>query len=182
MITQQTPWGVLGDLQVSKCLCLSVCLYLCVSVYLKPSTDFLCSAPEIEASPVDEPEPSSRFFGLCELQTNSVSHISQTVGEDPLGPAAVCSAARITRGLWSHSAAAHFAGKEWDDVMLFALHQHALIGCIMEEIGWGTNAIITPLSWFYGASSSYQKHDYSNSYCHTVYIYTVSCTPIYTLI
>lgn len=64
------------------------------------------------------------FWVLCELQTNSVLHISQTEREDPLGPAAVCFTTGITRVLWSHSAMAHFAGKEWDDVMLFALHQH----------------------------------------------------------
>lgn len=41
-------------------LCLSVSM--CVCVYLKPSTDFLGSAPEIEASPVDEPALSSVFW------------------------------------------------------------------------------------------------------------------------
>lgn len=64
------------------------------------------------------------FFGLCELQTNSASHISQTVGEDPVGPAAVCPASGITWGLWSHSATTHVAGKEWDDVMLFVMLEH----------------------------------------------------------
>ncbi len=40
-----------------------ICAYLFVCVLLKPSTDFLCAAPEIEASPVDEPE--LRFLGSC---------------------------------------------------------------------------------------------------------------------
>lgn len=43
--------------------------------------------------------------------------------EDPSGPAVVCAATGITRVLWSHRAAAHFAGKERDDVMLFVQHQ-----------------------------------------------------------
>ena len=47
---------------------------------------------------MDEPE-LPLFFGLCGLQTNSISHISLTVGEDSLGPAAVCFATGITRGL-----------------------------------------------------------------------------------
>lgn len=142
--------GCFGDLQVSKCLC--IYLFVCACIF-KPSADLLCSAPEIDDSPVDEPELSPGFFlGSCGLQTNSVSHISLTVGEDPLGPAAVCSATGITRGLWSHRATAHFAGKERDDVMLLARHQRALIWCTMEERG--CKARITPPLWFYEASSS----------------------------
>ena len=73
--------GCFWDLQVTKCLCIflpiclcvCVCLCVCECVCLKPSTDLLCSAPEIESSPVDEPELGSVFLGLCGLQTNSVS-------------------------------------------------------------------------------------------------------------
>lgn len=90
--------GVFGDLQVSKCLCIfvSVCVRACMfkSVYFF----FLCYAPEIETSPVDEPELSSVFFSffvrLCGW--DSILHISLTVVEDALGPAAVCSATGIT--------------------------------------------------------------------------------------
>lgn len=117
---------------------LSVCvsyLFVCAGVYLKLYADFLCSAPEIEDSPENEPELRSVFLVLCGLQTNSVS---LTVREDALGPAAVCSGIGITRGLWSHRATAHFAGKKQDDVMLLA-QQHTLIRCAMGEKGWGTD-------------------------------------------
>lgn len=51
--------GCFWDLQVSKCLC--IYLFVCACIF-KPSADFLCSAPEIEASPVDEPELSPAFW------------------------------------------------------------------------------------------------------------------------
>lgn len=102
-------------------------------MHLKLFTDVLYSAPEIEASPVDEPELTIFFF-LGGLQTNSVSHISLTVGvEDPLGPAAVCSATGLTRGLWSHRATAHFAGKEQGDVMLLRCTREHLSDALWKE-------------------------------------------------
>lgn len=58
--------GCFWDLPVSKCLCMSmpICLCVCVCehVFKAFHTLFLCSAPEIEASPADEPELSSGFW------------------------------------------------------------------------------------------------------------------------
>lgn len=151
-----TGW-FLGGFASFRVSVYTICLY--ASVFKAPPTDFLCSAPEIEASPVNEPEPSSHFLGRVGRQTKQPPRIFFPwlwSGEDPLGPAAVCSATGITRGLWSHRTAARFAGKERDDVMLFARrHQRALIWCAMEERrGWESSAIITPQLWFYEASSS----------------------------
>lgn len=88
-----------------------------------------------------------------------------------LGPAAVCSATGITGGLWSHRAAALFAGKEQDDVMLSARHQHALIGCTMEEGGWNQCNNNTLHCDFMRHHQFYHKHDYWDTHHHTLSLY-----------
>lgn len=93
--------NTMGCLGICKfpSVCVYLCLFVCERACLKASTFFfLCYAPEIETSPVDEPELSSVFFffffRLCGW--DSILHISLTVVEDALGPAAVCSATGIT--------------------------------------------------------------------------------------
>lgn len=134
MITQQTPQGVFGI-----CKFPSVCVYLCLAcvLYVRVTKalyrfsllrtwnrGFTCGWTW-----------AMSFLGLCGLQTNSVSHISLTVRSR--GAFRSCCSLLcllwITRGLWSHLAAVHFAGKERDDVMLLAPHQHALIRCAMQD-------------------------------------------------
>ena len=112
MITQQTPWGVLGLCKFSKrlcvyiCVCLFACVCVCVCMYLKISTDFLCSAPEIAASPADELELAlfCFFFGggggaAVWAADKQVSHIFPWLWERILqGPAAACSATGLKGG------------------------------------------------------------------------------------
>lgn len=90
--------GVFGDLQVSKCLCIfvSVCVRACMfkSVYFFFSMlctwnrDFTCGWTWAKLCFL------FFFFRLCGW--DSILHISLTVVEDALGPAAVCSATGIT--------------------------------------------------------------------------------------
>lgn len=71
--TANTTGWFLGGFASFRVSVYTICLY--ASVFKAPPTDFLCSAPEIEASPVNEPEPSSHFLGCVGRQTKQPSRI-----------------------------------------------------------------------------------------------------------
>lgn len=111
-----------------------------------------------------------RLCGWC-----SSFHISLTVGDHPLGPAAVCCATgRTRRGgggwLWSHRASAHFAGKErgWCNAVCEVLY--ALIRCAPEKKVIRSHVIISSLQ-VYEASSLQNASLCQSSLFHILLFY-----------